>query len=67
MMSFRHLVGFCSGGSGFGKPCGLYYVVKPGSVFAAYLRKGGAELWLVDKYKAHMDKIAADGLVFRKR
>ena len=35
------------------------------SVFAAYLRKGGAELWLVDKYKAHMDKIAADGLVFR--
>ena len=23
-----------------------------GSVFAAYLRKGGAELWLVDKYKA---------------
>ncbi len=36
-----------------------------GSVFAAYLRKGGAELWLVDKYKAHMDKIAADGLIFR--
>lgn len=34
-------------------------------MFAAYLRKGGAELWLVDKYKAHMDKIAADGLVFR--
>ncbi len=36
-----------------------------GSVFAAYLRRGGGELWLVDKYKAHMDKIAADGLVFR--
>lgn len=36
-----------------------------GSVFAAYLKKGGAELYLVDKYKAHMDKIAADGLVFR--
>ena len=36
-----------------------------GSVFAAYLRRGGAELWLVDKYKAHMDKTAADGLVFR--
>ncbi len=35
-----------------------------GSVFAAYLRKGGAELWLIDKYKAHMDKIAEDGLVF---
>ena len=36
-----------------------------GSVFAAYLRRGGAELWLIDRYKAHMDKIAADGLVFR--
>lgn len=35
-----------------------------GSVFAAYLRAGGAELWLVDRYKAHMDKIAADGLRF---
>lgn len=36
-----------------------------GSVFAAYLRRGGAELYLVDRYKAHMDKIASDGLVFR--
>lgn len=35
-----------------------------GSVFAAYLKAGGAELWLVDRYKAHMDKIAADGLRF---
>ena len=35
-----------------------------GSVFAAYLRRGGAELYLVDRYKAHMDKIASDGLVF---
>lgn len=35
-----------------------------GSVFASYLRRGGAELWLVDRYKAHMDKIAADGLRF---
>lgn len=35
-----------------------------GSVFAAYLRKGGAELWLVDRYKAHMDKIAQEGLTF---
>ena len=35
-----------------------------GSVFAAYLRKGGAEMWLVDRYKAHMDKVAADGLTF---
>lgn len=35
-----------------------------GSVFGAYLKKGGAELWLVDRYKAHMDKIAAEGLTF---
>ena len=35
-----------------------------GSVFAAYLKKGGAELYLVDRYQAHMDKIARDGLVF---
>lgn len=37
-----------------------------GSVFAAYLRRGGAELYLVDKYQAHMDKIASDGLVLRE-
>ena len=36
-----------------------------GSVFAAYLRRGGADMYLVDKYKAHMDKIAAEGLTFR--
>lgn len=35
-----------------------------GSVFAAYLKKGGAELWLVDRYKAHMDKVAAEGMIF---
>ena len=35
-----------------------------GSVFAAYLKKGGGELYLVDRYQAHMDKIARDGLVF---
>ena len=35
-----------------------------GSVFAAYLRKGGAEMYLVDRYQAHMDKIAEDGLTF---
>lgn len=38
-----------------------------GSVFAAYLRCGGAELYLVDRYKAHMDAIASQGLVFRCR
>ncbi len=36
-----------------------------GSVFAAYLKRGGAEMYLVDMYKAHMDKIAAEGLRFR--
>lgn len=35
-----------------------------GSVFAAYLKMGGADMYLVDKYKAHMDAIAADGLSF---
>ena len=36
-----------------------------GSVFASYLNKGGADMWLVDPYKAHMDKVAADGMIFR--
>ncbi len=37
-----------------------------GSVFASYLTLGGADnIWLVDPYKAHMDKIAADGLKFK--
>lgn len=35
-----------------------------GSVFACYLRKGGAELSLVDRYKAHMDACRDRGLVF---
>lgn len=35
-----------------------------GSCFAGYLRKGGADITLVDKYKAHMDKVAEDGLEF---
>ena len=35
-----------------------------GSVFAGYLRLGGADLTLVDPYKEHMDKIAKDGLTF---
>ncbi len=37
-----------------------------GSVFASYLKKGGAEeVWLVDPNKAHMDKVAKDGMIFR--
>ena len=36
-----------------------------GSCFASYLRKGGADdIVLVDLYKAHMDKVAADGMDF---
>lgn len=35
-----------------------------GSVFASYLRRGGADMYLVDRYKAHMDKIAAEGMRF---
>ena len=35
-----------------------------GSVFAAYLRRGGAELTLVDRYKAHMDLCRERGLLF---
>lgn len=35
-----------------------------GSVFAGYLRRGGADITLVDPYKAHMDKIREDGLTF---
>jgi len=35
-----------------------------GSVFACYLKKGGAELTLVDRYRAHMEKCAAEGLRF---
>ena len=35
-----------------------------GSVFAAYLRRGGAELTLVDRYRAHMDACRDRGLLF---
>ncbi len=35
-----------------------------GSVFAAYLRRGGADITLVDPYREHMDKVAAEGLIF---
>lgn len=35
-----------------------------GSVFAAYLRKGGAELTLVDRYQAHMELCRERGLLF---
>lgn len=35
-----------------------------GSVFASYLRRGGADITLVDPYKEHMDKVADDGMEF---
>ena len=35
-----------------------------GSVFACYLKKGGAELSLVDRYKAHMEACERDGMIF---
>ena len=35
-----------------------------GSCLAGYLRKGGADITLVDRYQAHMDKVAKDGLEF---
>ncbi|MDR1271488.1 MAG: 2-dehydropantoate 2-reductase [Clostridiales Family XIII bacterium] len=34
-----------------------------GCVLGAYLAKGGGDVVLVDPFKAHMDKIAADGLI----
>lgn len=37
-----------------------------GSVFAAYLKIGGADMYLVDRYKQHMDKIGAEGLRFKQ-
>ena len=35
-----------------------------GSVFASYLKKGGAEMTLVDRYKAHMDMCGSRGMLF---
>lgn len=35
-----------------------------GSVFASYLRRGGADIVLVDPYKAHLDKIKESGMDF---
>ncbi len=35
-----------------------------GSVFASFLKLGGADIYLVDTYKAHMDAIAQSGMKF---
>ena len=35
-----------------------------GSVFASYLRLGGADMYLLDPYAEHMEKVARDGMLF---
>ena len=39
-------------------------MVRRCELFCAFLRKAGADITLVDPYKEHMDKVAADGLDF---
>lgn len=38
-----------------------------GSVFASYLKLGGADMYLVDLNKKHMDKVKADGMHFLQK
>ena len=38
-----------------------------GSVFASYLRRGGADIILIDRYAEHMRKVAADDAASRVR
>ena len=48
----------------------MYGSGAAGSVFASYLKKGGADMILIDRYEAHMKKVAEDGMHFtiiRKR
>ena len=42
----------------------MYGSGAAGSVFASYLRNGGADMILIDRYKEHMDKVAKDGMHF---
>lgn len=42
----------------------MYGSGAAGSVFASYLRKGGADMILIDRYKEHMEKVAKDGMKF---
>ena len=39
----------------------MYGSGAAGSVFASYLRKGGADIILIDRYEAHMKKVAEEG------
>lgn len=42
----------------------MYGSGAAGSVFASYLRKGGADIILIDRYEAHMKKVAEEGMTF---
>ncbi|MEA4947034.1 MAG: 2-dehydropantoate 2-reductase [Oscillospiraceae bacterium] len=42
----------------------MYGSGAAGSVFASYLRNGGADIILIDRYQAHMEKVAKDGMHF---
>ena len=42
----------------------MYGSGAAGSVFASYLRKGGADIILIDRYEAHMKKVAEEGMLF---
>ena len=42
----------------------MYGSGAAGSVFASYLRKGGADIILIDRYEAHMKKVAEEGMQF---
>lgn len=42
----------------------MYGSGAAGSVFASYLRKGGADIILIDRYEEHMNKVAKDGMTF---
>lgn len=42
----------------------MYGSGAAGSVFASYLRAGGADMILIDRYEAHMKAIAEKGMVF---
>ena len=42
----------------------MYGSGAAGSVFASYLRNGGADIILIDRYEEHMKKIAEDGMTF---
>ena len=42
----------------------MYGSGAAGSVFASYMRKGGADIILIDRYEEHMKKVAAEGMNF---